>query len=356
MARRRWMRRAQRLHPRHRLQRSVRQDQRARRSCSASIPIPGAGGPEVGEAMFAAQENMGDATHIMSPGPRPRPPAWWRSSCLRSALRDRVRSDRQDQGRTSTPAECGDILRGVSPSRPGDARGLASFRACALRSRRSGTHPSGGAADVYTSGWKTMSCPHPHRRCLAAFLLASAGCYPQIDLSGIGKDDGSEDAGGGVGGQDTGSASGRGGEGDGGDGSPEMCVVHDDIDGDGFGDPETGREVPCEDLDADAVLDDSDCDDTRADVHPAIDELCDAIDNDWDEASMRTTPSMRHLVRRCRRRWLRKRRPGRACAAPRPTSGWRGRTHLDVRPVSGSAMAGTTTVMVLSMMTTPMSI
>ena len=32
------------------------------------IPIPGAGGPkEVGEAMFAAQENMGDATHIVSP-------------------------------------------------------------------------------------------------------------------------------------------------------------------------------------------------------------------------------------------------------------------------------------------------
>ena len=32
------------------------------------LPLPGLGGPkEVGEAMFAAQEKMGDATHIVSP-------------------------------------------------------------------------------------------------------------------------------------------------------------------------------------------------------------------------------------------------------------------------------------------------
>ncbi len=52
-----------------------------------------------------------------------------------------------------------------------------------------------------------------------------------------------------------------------------------DEDGDGFGDPATSLEA-CEG----AVDNDRDCDDTRADVFPGADEVCDDVDSDCDGA------------------------------------------------------------------------
>lgn len=52
-----------------------------------------------------------------------------------------------------------------------------------------------------------------------------------------------------------------------------------DTDGDGFGDPGSAT-ASCEGATEDAT----DCDDTRADVHPGADEVCDAADNDCDDA------------------------------------------------------------------------
>ncbi|NRA58667.1 MAG: VCBS repeat-containing protein, partial [Phycisphaerales bacterium] len=51
-----------------------------------------------------------------------------------------------------------------------------------------------------------------------------------------------------------------------------------DVDGDGFGEPGTGSES-C-DSGSGLVADDSDCDDTNADMHPDADELCNGIDDD----------------------------------------------------------------------------
>ncbi len=61
-----------------------------------------------------------------------------------------------------------------------------------------------------------------------------------------------------------------------------MFTVHADDDGDGFGDASTERQVCAED--AGWVSDASDCDDTRADVHPGRVDDCDAVDNDCDDA------------------------------------------------------------------------
>jgi len=53
-----------------------------------------------------------------------------------------------------------------------------------------------------------------------------------------------------------------------------------DVDGDGFGDPETAT-AGC-DADSDQVEDNTDCDDQRAEVNPDADEVCDGLDNNCD--------------------------------------------------------------------------
>ena len=53
-----------------------------------------------------------------------------------------------------------------------------------------------------------------------------------------------------------------------------------DADGDGYGDP--GRSTLSCDGESGWVADDTDCDDTRADVNPGADEVCDEADNDCD--------------------------------------------------------------------------
>jgi len=67
------------------------------------------------------------------------------------------------------------------------------------------------------------------------------------------------------------------------DDSVDPTTVFDyftDADEDGFGDPATG-DIGCE-LPAGAVPNDDDCDDTRDDVNPDADEVCDAADTDED--------------------------------------------------------------------------
>ncbi|MCB9763626.1 MAG: hypothetical protein H6739_27910 [Alphaproteobacteria bacterium] len=53
-----------------------------------------------------------------------------------------------------------------------------------------------------------------------------------------------------------------------------------DVDGDGYGDPTTGQ-VSCENAQG-YVADNTDCDDTRDDVYPEAEEVCDEVDNDCD--------------------------------------------------------------------------
>ncbi len=56
-----------------------------------------------------------------------------------------------------------------------------------------------------------------------------------------------------------------------------------DDDGDGFGDP--GSETQSCDAAEGTVADNTDCDDTAADIHPNADELCDGLDNHCDGAA-----------------------------------------------------------------------
>ncbi len=58
-----------------------------------------------------------------------------------------------------------------------------------------------------------------------------------------------------------------------------LGTFYADVDGDGYGDPATGSAL-CEG----AVENDTDCDDTRADVNPGAVEACDGADNDCDDA------------------------------------------------------------------------
>jgi large repetitive protein len=53
-----------------------------------------------------------------------------------------------------------------------------------------------------------------------------------------------------------------------------------DLDGDGFGDPDSVS-TAC-DAPSDTVADDTDCDDQDADIHPDATEICDGVDNDCD--------------------------------------------------------------------------
>ena len=62
--------------------------------------------------------------------------------------------------------------------------------------------------------------------------------------------------------------------------TPEMITVFEDADGDGFGNPDESDEVPETDIPAGYVIDDTDCDDTNADINPDADEI---PDNDVDE-------------------------------------------------------------------------
>ena len=55
-----------------------------------------------------------------------------------------------------------------------------------------------------------------------------------------------------------------------------LIEVWSDLDGDGFGDPDSYERV-CE-AEPFHVRDDTDCDDTSADIHPAAEERCDGID------------------------------------------------------------------------------
>jgi len=55
---------------------------------------------------------------------------------------------------------------------------------------------------------------------------------------------------------------------------------YQDADGDGYGNPDVSTESP--EQPAGYVLDNTDCDDTDADVHPGASEVCDGADNDCD--------------------------------------------------------------------------
>lgn len=62
----------------------------------------------------------------------------------------------------------------------------------------------------------------------------------------------------------------------------DKITWYDDDDGDGFGDASDSKEV-CPDLTPSGyVQDDSDCDDTNADINPDAEEICDEVDNNCD--------------------------------------------------------------------------
>ena len=58
-------------------------------------------------------------------------------------------------------------------------------------------------------------------------------------------------------------------------------VCFRDADGDGYGDPT--RYAFLESCASGYIVDDGDCDDTRADVHPGAEEICDGVDNNCDD-------------------------------------------------------------------------
>ncbi len=65
------------------------------------------------------------------------------------------------------------------------------------------------------------------------------------------------------------------------DNAEEAEVWFSDGDGDGYGDPGSGERV-CEPT-VTMVQDNTDCDDSRADVYPGADEVCDEVDQDCDD-------------------------------------------------------------------------
>jgi len=60
----------------------------------------------------------------------------------------------------------------------------------------------------------------------------------------------------------------------------DAVTLSADADGDGYGDPSTTA-TAC-DLPSSGVVDASDCDDARPDIHPGADEICDGVDNNCD--------------------------------------------------------------------------
>lgn len=61
----------------------------------------------------------------------------------------------------------------------------------------------------------------------------------------------------------------------------DALILYVDADGDGFGEPDTGK--PSCALEPGYALNDADCDDSDAEVQPEAEELCDGVDNDCDE-------------------------------------------------------------------------
>ncbi len=61
----------------------------------------------------------------------------------------------------------------------------------------------------------------------------------------------------------------------------DTTTYYADADGDGYGDP-GAMVVTCKDIGAGYVINDTDCEDTSADVYPGHDEVCDTLDNDCD--------------------------------------------------------------------------
>ncbi len=73
-------------------------------------------------------------------------------------------------------------------------------------------------------------------------------------------------------------------------GAAGETTFYADLDGDGYGDPaapSTGCSAP-----AGTVADDTDCDDSRADINPAAGEICDGLDNDCDTLVDDADPSL----------------------------------------------------------------
>jgi len=57
------------------------------------------------------------------------------------------------------------------------------------------------------------------------------------------------------------------------------CSIHDDLDGDGYGDPDAWS-YWCESV---GVDNGDDCDDTNPNIHPGASEVCNGLDDDCDE-------------------------------------------------------------------------
>ena len=60
------------------------------------------------------------------------------------------------------------------------------------------------------------------------------------------------------------------------------CTWFQDLDGDGWGGPDSSREAPCDEAPSGWVLESADCDDGEPTVHPGAAEVCDGMDNDCD--------------------------------------------------------------------------
>lgn len=128
------------------------------------------------------------------------------------------------------------------------------------------------------------------RETLSLFLLlglaCAAGKKDGEDGSENGADNGSDNAG--DNGSDNGGDSGSDNGGDNGGGG---SYWYDDIDGDGYGNPDTRQEAASQP--ADTVADGTDCNDLDRHINPGADEVCDGgVDNDCDDLADDDDPSV----------------------------------------------------------------